>query len=173
MNRYFAGIDPGLEGAIATLDTVAEWMAMKVIDTPLVTGVKSKKKYYNLIAMANIVAELKEKDAIVCVEVQQSMPKQGVVSQFQTGYGYGLWIGMLTAFQIRYFPVKPRTWQAAALSGQPGEGKARAILRCEQLFPEVELFRPGKKKALTGRADAAMMAYHSFLNFSGEKSGEK
>ena len=31
----------------------------------------------------------------VCIEKQQSMPGQGVSSTFSTGYGFGLWIGIL------------------------------------------------------------------------------
>lgn len=167
MNRFFTGIDPGLEGAIATLDVNGP-LSMEVLDIPLST--EKGKRYYDLVAMSDICCGLKEKQAIVCVEQQQAMPKQGVASQFSIGYGYGIWIGMLSALRIRYFAVRPRTWQVTTLSGQSGDGKSRALLRCEQLFPEVELFsqgRRGKKKALYGRSDAAMIAYHCYLSFGG------
>ena len=163
--RHYTGIDPGLEGAVATLSYPE--VRMSVVDTP--TFREKGKRLYNISHMVDIVAGLKSLDAIVCIEVQQAMPKQGVTSQFSIGHGYGLWVGMLSALRVRFFTAKPRTWQRAALSGHPGTGKARAVLRCEQLFPDVELFRPGKKKPLTGRSDAAMMAYYSYISFGVNK----
>jgi hypothetical protein len=95
----------------------------------------------------------------VYIERQQAMPKQGVSSTFSTGYGFGLWIGMLVALRLPYTVVGPREWQKDMLAGTTGDTKARSILRALQLYPGLPLTRPnGRKPTLDGVADAALIA---------------
>lgn len=161
MKKYYGGIDPGKKGAAVIIDDRMNVVFFR--DTPLVAS--GKKTVYDLSGMMKIVNKISEFYAVVCVEAQRAMPKQGVTSQFSIGFGYGVWTGILTASNISYFQCAPKEWQKHALAGQPGEGKARAILRCEQLFPRFPLTRDGiGGKILDGRSDAAMMAYYAYLS---------
>ena len=101
----------------------------------------------------------------VCIEKQQSMPGQGVSSTFSTGYGFGLWIGILAALGISYTVVRPQTWKREMLRDMAGDtmstgnGKAAARLRAMQLFPSASDQLTRVKDH--GRADALLIAeYH-------------
>jgi hypothetical protein len=52
------------------------------------------------------------------------MPGQGTRSTFTVGLGFGLWLGLLSAFQIPYTRVRPGVWKRAL--GLPGKDKELA-----------------------------------------------
>ena len=49
---------------------------------------------------------------MVFIEQQQAMPRQGVASTFKTGFGYGVYIGILHALGYSYTVVIPRKWKS-------------------------------------------------------------
>jgi hypothetical protein len=159
--RYFAGIDPGFSGATVVIDDNLN--IVNFFDTPVLVDSNGRKKIYDMRNLVKIVDDISAYYPLICVEMQQAMPFQGVSSTFCTGFGYGLWLGMLACARLRHFSCRPATWHKAILSGQPGKGKMRAISKCEELFPELPLTMIGRKKKLDGRADAALIAYYSYL----------
>ena len=155
----YIGIDPGLDGAIAAITNED----LVIIDTPTVKV--GKKRQMDAKAAAAILKSLRvpkgNKDWIVsnqpqvicALEKVHSMPKQGVVSTFTFGEGYGIWKGILTAFQIPFELVLPQAWKKLMLSGRSKE-KGASILRVQQLFPGADVHL----KKHHGRADALLMA---------------
>jgi crossover junction endodeoxyribonuclease RuvC len=97
-------------------------------------------------------------DPLVILEQAQGMPGQGVSSTFSTGYGFGLWAGILAALGLPSEAVRPSVWTRKILAGAPGEGKARVIGFVTRRFPGVELVPPGCRKPRDGRADALALA---------------
>ena len=168
INRY-VGIDPGLSGAVAVVREEIDTSVVKVgfFDTPTVL-VKKRKGTKREYEPANMTAILRNIEAAsrglltVCIEKQQSMPGQGVASTFSTGYGFGLWIGILAALGISYTVVRPQTWKREMLRDMAGDtmstgnGKAAARLRAMQLFPQVSDQLSRVKDH--GRADALLLA---------------
>lgn len=155
MSPWILGIDPGLGGAVAVLEGTGR--LIRVEDTPSlwVRAGRRRRRAYDVAAMRRILARclLEGNGALhAVIEAQQAMPRQGVRSMFSTGFGYGVWVGLLAGLAIPYTVVAPRRWQSALLMGR-GDPKALSILTASQLFPGVSLPR-GRH----GRADAVLLA---------------
>jgi crossover junction endodeoxyribonuclease RuvC len=88
------------------------------------------------------------------------MPKQGVASSFTFGMGYGIWLGVVAAFQIAYTQVTPQRWTKLLLADMV-KGDSRAVLRAAQLYPAFAGQLRTKRGALElGRADALLLAHY-------------
>lgn len=149
------GIDPGQNGSVAVING-SEVIAL--VDTPT-TKVKSGKKTkteYVTKAMVDLLSEYAVSGVKVGIEVSHSMPHQGVASMFRQGYGYGLWIGILSALKLPYELIAPQRWKKAMMDGM-GKEKAASCVRAQQMYPHAELFTP-RGRALDGRGDALLIA---------------
>ena len=160
-NIIYIGIDNGLSGAIAFLsgnETIA-------IDMPIITIKKGKKtkREYDLHTICKIIdnktIEAGNNDTFVfaTIEQAQAYPKQGGVSNYTTGYCFGLMNGLLVGMDIPLQTVHPRIWQKEFFKGQAGETKKLSYRVASALFPKVELMTPRGRK-LDGRADALLLA---------------
>lgn len=138
------GIDPGMSGAIAMIDTMDLCRAV-VEDMPVADGNVSPS------GLAHILAEKAPCHAFV--EAVHSMPKQGVSSTFKFGSNYGIVLGVLGALGIPYTLVSPQKWKKAmGLTGDKEASRAMAL----RLFPE--LAGDLKRKKDEGRAESLMIA---------------
>ena len=154
--RILIGIDPGLSGAVAKLCQ----FGVTLHDTPTidVSKGKCKKREYDIAAMRAILCEDDLASCFVVIERSQAFPDQGAVSNFTTGRGYGLWLGLLVGLGIPYETVHPRTWKGAM--GLDSD-KAKSFLLAKQLFPKVaDSFKKpkGRVDSLDGRAEALLLA---------------
>ncbi len=150
----FAGIDPGLTGAVA----IYENGEISLIDTPICEGSNGRKikNEYSPGQMAAIFDPIGDKGQChVFLEKVGPMPKQGVVSMFGFGKGYGIWIGILSALKIPYTLVTPQSWKKEIMGGGAKE-KDAARIRAQQLFPKLSADLSRKKDI--GRADALLIA---------------
>lgn len=164
------GIDPGLSGAVAAIS--ADGVVIRLDDTPTIwtKSGKRRRRVYDVDAMRVALSRHMRDGTMVraFVEQQQAMPRQGVTSMFSTGFGYGLWVGLLTAIRVPHTIVAPRRWQAVMLAGR-GDSKAQAMLAASRLFPEAAIPRTRH-----GRADALLLAEYGRRLLSGGavRSGE-
>jgi len=71
------------------------------------------------------------------LERVSAMPRQGVSSTFKFGCQFGLCIGLLTAFRIRYEMVTPVKWQSAMKCRTGGEKKVSRAA-AQRLFPDLD-----------------------------------
>jgi crossover junction endodeoxyribonuclease RuvC len=86
------------------------------------------------------------------------MPKQGLVSTFRFGMGFGTWLGMLAALRIPHLAVAPQTWKKSILAGTTKD-KGAAIQWAQRRFPGVSLLASTRSKVPhDGLADALAMA---------------
>ncbi len=126
------------------------------ITTPTIAVGKSKRDY-DIAEMKKILSRGDAK--WVFIESQSARPGQGVSSTFKTGYGYGIWLGVITSCEISLNVVSPRTWTSKMLSGVPGDGKDRNILAAKRLFPKTDLRKSERaRKPHDGIADALLIA---------------
>jgi len=156
MTALYAGIDPGKTGAVALVDEQGRCVGLH--DCPTIKA--GKKQEFDPAGMAELLAG--RYLARIVLEKSQAMPaklhgrRQGVSSTFQTGYGFGLWVGILAELRAPYDVTHPRTWQARMLRDVPStDTKGRSLLRARQLWPD-QIGRLGKTKH--GRSDALLMA---------------
>jgi crossover junction endodeoxyribonuclease RuvC len=148
-----AGIDPGLSGATALINT-AHADQVQVFDMPTLTlprGGKAKREI-DAHALARILAQPIDH---CFVEQVNSMPGQGVSSTFAFGKCLGMVIGILAALNVPMTLAVPRRWKAAMRVPAAKDG-ARA--RACQLLPKAAHFWLRKKD--DGRAEAALLALY-------------
>lgn len=98
------------------------------------------------------------KDRVVVVGVEQvhAMPKQGVASMFNMGYGLGLWIGVITSLGLPLEMTTPQAWKKAMLVSGGREDKAVSLTCAYQCVPSAVPFLQRKKDE--GRAEAILIA---------------
>ena len=170
MEKRFCGIDCGLRGGIALIGGKEPF----VQNTPVFT-IKNGKKIktcYDLNLIKQILLDLKPD--FVCLEKSQAYPDQGSVSNWSTGHGYGLWIGMLFMAGIKYQIVHPRVWQKEFFFGMSGDTKALSYTVACQLFPEYTKFLTGPRGGkLDGCSDALLLADWGRRKFTGKIADKK
>lgn len=141
---FYLGIDPGKKGGIALLhdtDIVGQWDFDKDV----------------LLHVADTLAHEHEANRC-CLERVHAMPKQGSVSMFTFGTGYGWIMGVLDAFEISYQTVEPRRWKTEfGLNSD----KAKSIDVCRKLFPAALLVPNGCRTPHDGIAEAILMAEYA------------
>jgi len=167
----FVGIDPGLSGAIARIQSGS----VEIYDIPTLQVAKTRREVdaKELVSLLRTMrAKLQweslgatpsswaltdaEPRIIVGLEKVHSMRGQGVASTFAFGRVYGTLIGALSALALPYELTTPQAWHKTMLAGMP-KGKDSSIQRCHELFPEVHCIT---KKAHHNRADALLIAEH-------------
>jgi crossover junction endodeoxyribonuclease RuvC len=147
------GVDPGVFGALALLDTDDDQLA--VHDMPVVTVKRpSSQRKSNVISpshLADLVIDLSPE--VAWVERVHAMPKQGVVSSFNFGMGYGLVLGVLAGRQVPFMLIDPTEWKRTY---RLGRDKQASRLLVSRMFPlSAHLFARVKDD---GRAEAALLA---------------
>lgn len=160
------GIDPGLSGAIAFIDDESgdKW----VCDMPVYTVKEGKgsKRHLDRRRLISILGGVVD---LVVIETQQAYPDQGAVSNFSTGFGYGVLLMLLDWLKHPYEVVHPKKWQREFWS-TPGKTKGKSTEIATRLFPDLELRGP-KGGCLDGRSDALLMAEYGRRRIVGGNHG--
>jgi len=149
------GIDPGMTGAIALLNTVEQDVI--TWDMPTLKA-RNGKAHTNIPALAALLREAAilrrhyPNSPTLKLEAVHAMPRQGVTSSFNFGEGFGAIKGVLATLGLPYELVTPQKWKKAA--GLIGSHKDYARSKALQLYPDADLAR---KKDI-GRADAILIA---------------
>jgi len=155
------GLDPGLKGAVAFVK--GEKARVHIMPTLKMT--KSK----NAIDEQK-VREILEKWKVghVFIEKSQAMPKQGGVSMFNYGTGYGLLRGICVGLRLPYTLVHPRTWKKVICKDMP-KSKEASIIAAKRLWPEINLLPTTRsRKESDGMADALCIAEYGRRLLMGE-----
>lgn len=157
MITIYIGIDPGLDGALAVLDSNSNQVYFTDTPTLIVTGKGKSKRHCSPLEMAQSVRKLSAGNWTlkVALESVHAMPGQGVTSMFSMGVGFGMWQGVLAALQIPYELVTPQRWKKAMIDGQ-GKDKDASRQVAMRLFPQSAKELARKKDH--GRADALLIA---------------
>jgi len=149
------GIDPGKTGFVAV---ILENGSVNLFPCP--TIMNGTKREYDERSMAKIIKPFEiGTTSKVFIEKAQAMRKkgvkQGVVSVFSFGMGYGLWLGILASHNVSYQTVSPKRWQGIMLADIPGKDtKARAVIAAKRLFPQCSDW----ERKDHNRADALLIA---------------
>lgn len=172
----FIGIDPGKSGAIVvdsglkpTPAATKGWFVcdegkrqIEVYPMPLIGNELDVRGIGEI--FADLARTGHTSDCFAMLEKQQCYPKQGGVSNFSTGYGYGVLVALLTAHCIPLEEVRPATWKKAFGLSMRGEEKAAkkaaSIQKAQQLYPGVNLVMPGCRKLHDGVAEALLIMEH-------------
>ncbi len=125
MRRYL-GIDPGVTGAFAVLQVNDDGtQQLQVTPTPVnwIQVGKGKRRRYAVDRCWEDLGKTRT-ISLAYLEQQTARPKQGTASSFSTGFGFGMWIGLLVAAAIPFAIVAPPRWRSrVGLPAQPGAPK--------------------------------------------------
>jgi hypothetical protein len=174
----FAGVDPGLHGAICQQicpDYVLERTRLGpdgihqpgiILENHLVPMPIShygKRPEYDLYEIERCLRNLVGLGLqTLYVERPQPLPPAmgGSLANFHRGASLKLWEVLCHCLRIPVEFVPPQTWQREMLAGCSGsDSKARALQAAQRLFPGLDLRRTPKcKKADEGFVDALLIA---------------
>ena len=156
------GIDPGKKGAVVALEcsgrpTAVEWTAADHPEEGYIAG-----KGYDVRAMVAALRECAEAGEVglVVLERQQAFPMEGRSSTLTTGYGWGLWAGIVAALGLPLLEVTSQRWTRRVLAGVPGDGKGRSVAVCGARLPGLALTWGRRRKAHDGLSDAGCLALY-------------
>lgn len=150
--KYFVGIDPGKDGAIAVISELGEVRICHFEE-----GYKE--------ALAKLACDADLRFVYCYMERVHSMPRDGGKSAFAFGQNYGYIQGLLDAYNIPYNTVPPQVWKKAF---SLGNNKEDSIKTAHQLFPKVDLRRTERCKTMhDGKAEALLIAEYAYRKHGG------
>lgn len=152
MPNYFVGIDPGKRGAFAVITEKGEFVRYWRMEEDLVQNKKNLEPY-----AANTALVVIEKAMVIA----KNGERQGAVSMFNYGVGYGKLLGMLSVLKLEYHEVMPQQWQKLILGKFP-KGKSKEASRkiATALHPDVNFIPHRCRKVHDGVTDAICMAHY-------------
>jgi len=157
MTGAIIAVDPGLKGGIACLRG-AEIIFLKRM--PVIKGV-GRKTEIDAAEITKLFQSVKDLDPVVYLEKVGAHKirgvRQGVVSMFSFGKGFGILIGVTAALKMPVYFASPNKWKKEL---EVTADKGSSILRAKQLFPDVDL-KPGRAiKDHDGLAEALLIAVY-------------
>ena len=151
------GIDPGLTGGITFMSDRHLVCKPVPIETYVIN--KKKRKFLDAVSICDLFQEYSP--STIFIEKQQSMPSQGVVSTFRTGFGYGLYIGLIVGSGNKFVEVRPQAWKKDL--GVTSD-KDQARMKATELMPDAS--ECWGKKSQDGIAESALIAYWGMNYYS-------
>lgn len=163
MTELVVGVDPGLTGALAILNSSAELVAL--VDLP-VCRTPGKLAWIDGAELESLLgAHLNGRGAVAVVELASAMPKQGVASTFAFGVTFGSILSILQAWQFPLHLVKPAQWKRDLCLA--GKDKKASLYKARLLYPTADL----KLAKHHGRAEALLIAYWYMQKKTAPKGG--
>lgn len=158
------GIDPGISGGLALIESGERPRLLEAIDIPI-TGEAAKQR----VNVTAVIRFIKRAQAGF-IERAQAMPDQGASSGFLYGRAVGALEATIVGMGIPHTIVESSAWKKSHGLIKPSDidGKAWSRVvkensrqRALQLFPEGQQFFPLKKDH--GKAEAALIGRHGLI----------
>lgn len=127
---FFAGIDPGLRGAISVIDRMGQIIQKHIMPV--------KESKYDIPKLIKIFKGL-PKNTYIVIEEAYVRPISGKRACFMNGFGYGILQGTLQALDLEYTIVRPQDWMKVILGDYRGTSDKPSILWCQHRYPEEDL----------------------------------
>jgi hypothetical protein len=131
------GVDPGLSGAIAAIDSTGEVVgvhAMPTMPSPI-----PKRRMVDGRELAAVIRGFAHAGrSVVAVELVGAMPGNGGVTMFSFGQSFGTILGVLGALGTPYQFVRPQVWKK---HHGLGADKAQSIGAAMRRWPELNLLK--------------------------------
>ena len=163
MRKLFAGIDPGLNGALVITDPEHNEIVFAQ-PMPLVDSPEQGRKDIDSVLLHMYLSTFRSDIHLLALEKVHARPMQGVVSTFSFGRVYGKTIACLEILGICFKFVPPSVWTKKILPEGIDDKKA-SIGWFESRWPGRHLY-PGKtKKPHDGIADAGCLAEFANLDY--------
>jgi hypothetical protein len=161
------GIDNGVGGGIVQIHDTEGIVFKSVMP---VIKLKSRNMY-DIEALVKMIGACSGGCDHVFIEKAQAMPKQGTVSMFHYGEGFGIVQGIVAALEIPFTLVTPQAWQKEMFEGlsKDEDTKVLGLIVCKRLYPkETWTATDRSKKFHTGMTDACCIATYGLRKLKGE-----
>ena len=165
-----AGVDPGLEGAIAIL---GDDNTLRCFNMPTFELAKKPKGIRRLVDDVAVMRILRNRVRIrhAFIEQVHAMPGQGGVSMFNFGEGFGIVKGVTAALEIPRTFFDPLVWKKYFRLSKGDKESSR--LRATEIFPHYadqwEMSRGEvSRDQAGGRAEAALLALYGRMLLEGK-----
>lgn len=150
----FAGIDPGIGGAVGIVFDDGGFAAVHDMPTlPTTTG----RRQVDFASLAAILRDCGP--SFVLVERVGPRPNEGAVGAFAFGHTFGGILGTLAALCLSHDVIQPATWKRHA-GIPPGADKRASIATAARLLPEAVPHLTRVKD--DGRAEALLLALQAW-----------
>lgn len=149
MRDFYIGIDPGQKGAISIINNDCK------IDFCFEMLLSKNKKELDSKAIIQKLCYLKNENCFIVLEKSQAMPKQGVVSTFNYGKGYGKLLAIIEILDLPFVEISPRKWKKEF--NLIGKNKNDSIVMAEKLFKGID-FKTSRGRLKDGLAESLLMA---------------
>lgn len=127
----YIGIDPGQKGGIAILRNNAPPLVIKMPMKGKIVDSNELSKYFVDVLFDVYIDMLPSK---AYIEKLWGVPGWSSTALFNYGENYGALKGILSALNIQFDTVPPKTWKKALL-GSPSASKKDAIAYSKKIFP--------------------------------------
>jgi crossover junction endodeoxyribonuclease RuvC len=148
------GVDPGLQGALASWDG----KQLIVVDVPIMKA-RKRGNEVNLPAFADLVRKLAPFGAAY-VERNSSRPREGVSSARKGGLVEGIILGCVIVYTKNIIRVPPNQWKRIM---RVTKDKEYSCTKAIEEFPDYHYFFAKKKDH--GRAEAALLALYGYRKY--------
>lgn len=160
MSWRVMGVDPGVNGAIATLDP--KNLTLLLDSMPVI---KTKRKSGRAVTLIDIdelgIIIRRHAPGRAVLEEVGARPDEGAVSAFSFGRTLGRIESALCLSGVHYDLVKPAVWKRETKTPADKEG---AVARADRLFPLCRKMWRGPRGGLQhDRAEAAIMALYGLV----------
>lgn len=162
MNCY-VGIDPGKSGSIVAIDPAG---LIVFQGKPPVIGTK-----YDIGGMIQIIRDVQNIGGVIQHAVLESIHANVIgskASNFDLGFGLGVWATALHSCGVSYSMIPPQTWQKGFFTGLPKQmkPKEKALTIATRLLPDENWYHLGARgQKLTniddGKVDAYLLAEYA------------
>lgn len=149
---FYCGIDPGSRGALAILNSDGS-----------IRSYEPFNKNYDEIA--EMLLEIKPNIKRLYLEKVHAQPGNGVVSMFSFGREFGIILGILEAFDIKYSLVAASTWHRIVVGRKElGTPKEKSLNKAKEIWPTDTFIPPGRYRTPhDGVIDALMIARYGLI----------
>lgn len=152
------GVDPGLQGALATWDGEI----LQICDVPIVKA-RGRGNEINLPALVDMVRQL-EPFEIAYVERNSVRPKEGISSAQKNGLVAGMLLGCIAMCCRKINRPTPQQWKKVM---RLTKDKNYSITKAIETFPDYHGLFARKKDH--GRAEAALLALYGYRQYLADK----
>jgi hypothetical protein len=179
----YAGIDVGLDGAIARIEDQGTAASVAVVPMPTIGTIKRDYDWVAIIDMLcnadhvtieeieprtgilvkDCEAEAEARATLNATAFEAWKPKKKMIAGGKgTAHlliSYGRFIGLLQGLGVPFTPVRAREWKRMMLGGRTGRSdKTDSIRRAQELFPGISLLAtPRCRKPHDGMAEALLI----------------
>ena len=153
--RLYAGIDPGISGAIGIIGEAGRFSAVLDMPTlPTTTG----RRQVDFAALAAILRDAGPL-AFVLVERVGARPREGAAGAFAFGHTFGGIMATLATLALPHDVIQPASWKRRA-GIPPGADKRASIATAKRLLPDAAPYLTRIKD--DGRAEALLLAVQAW-----------